>query len=211
MIDLIRQTLRDFCCEFTRNPYLCYTEHGQHALFFSRLLEAMPDSSRYSKWQGQKVCVIQKEYPTAANLGKSKRQHWDIAILKTPLLSSDLKKSGFDFLRIIAVIEFGLNEDSDHLMDDIDRINHRDSNIEYGFAVHLYRFSNPKSPFSGRDWPSHSKRIASKENISNNINGKAIEVYYAIANLTKPMENAACKITSDGQIETLSCGQHPAW
>jgi hypothetical protein len=189
-----------------RNPYLCYTEHGQHALFFAKLLAVMPDSSRYSLWQGQKVCVIQKEYPTATDLGKPKRQHWDIALLKTPLSSINEKGSGFDFLRLSTVIEFGMNEPVDHLMDDIERMSHPKSNTEYGFIVHFYRFSDAQSPFSGRDWSPHSKRIVLPKDISKSIRGKAVEVYYAVADKTKQNETAAWIITPDGQYHELPCG-----
>ncbi len=31
---LIHQIARQFTLEFIADPYLCYTEHGQHALFY---------------------------------------------------------------------------------------------------------------------------------------------------------------------------------
>ena len=92
MKQIVRQTIVDFCCEFVRNPYLCYTEHGQHALFFSRLLAAIPESQRHGFWREQKVCLVQKEYATASRLGKSRRQEWDVPVLKSPL--SNKEKAG---------------------------------------------------------------------------------------------------------------------
>jgi len=47
-----RQAIIQFCLEFVRNPNLCYTEHGQHALFCTMLYhnlagaESMRDSER---------------------------------------------------------------------------------------------------------------------------------------------------------------------
>ena len=80
--DIVRETIETFCLEFAEHPYICYTEHGLHALFFSRLYDALPEDQRYFEWDGRKVCAVQKEYATADNLGKSKRQHWDIAVLR---------------------------------------------------------------------------------------------------------------------------------
>lgn len=87
-LDLIRNTINDFCMDFVQNPYKSYTEHGQHALFFSMLMNAFPEHQRYITFDNKKVCFIQKEYPTLENLEKSKRQHWDIAILKEPVSTS---------------------------------------------------------------------------------------------------------------------------
>jgi hypothetical protein len=44
--ELTESTLVEFCKEFVEHPYLCYTEHGLHALFFARLYERLPSPMR---------------------------------------------------------------------------------------------------------------------------------------------------------------------
>lgn len=133
---LVQQITREFTLEFIRNPYLCYTEHGLHACFYTMLYNALPSDQRYTTWKNQKVCVIQKEYPTAGNLGKPQRQHWDIAVFKTPPSSIiSTGKHSFDFLRLSTVVEFGMNEPKEHLIDDIERVCHKDANVDRGIAV----------------------------------------------------------------------------
>jgi hypothetical protein len=38
----------------------------------------------YADVGGREMCVIQKEYPTQDSIGRSRRQHWDVAVIKTP-------------------------------------------------------------------------------------------------------------------------------
>jgi hypothetical protein len=138
VVQIIRNTLIDFCLDFLRRPYLCYTEHGLHALFFTRLYGALASEERYSELDGQQFCVVQKEYPTAGNLGKSKRQHWDVSVIRHPVIVPT-RTSAFDYLPLAAAIEFGLNCNSDHLVDDIQRLSHCKSNVQNGFIVHMHR------------------------------------------------------------------------
>src|SRR3990172_10326972 len=119
--DKVTETIQKFICEFIERPYLCYTEHGQNARFYQMLFEALDPSQRYLTCMGQKVCAIQKEYPTAGNLGKPQRQHWDIAIIKAPAESAPEKKPTYDYLKLEAIVEFGMNEAKAHLEDDIKR------------------------------------------------------------------------------------------
>ena len=158
MRTLIRDAVKKFCLEFVEDPYLSYTEHGQHALFFERLYRAIPPDMRYFKWEGNRACVIQKEYPTATNLGKSTRQHWDIAVIRLPPKTVS-EKNGFDYLHLEAVVEFGMNEEFDHLEDDVQRVSHSESNLAFGFIVHFHRLSVPGAHISGRDWSPRSSRI----------------------------------------------------
>jgi hypothetical protein len=125
LLDLIRTTITDFCEDFVQNPYKCYTEHGQHALFYSRLMNVLPEHQRYISFEGKQVCILQKEYPTASNLEKSKRQHWDIAILIEPVLTSLTTLHDYDHLPLFAGIEFGMNETEEHLEEDIRRLCHK--------------------------------------------------------------------------------------
>ena len=98
---------RQFCADFVAAPYVCYTEHGQHAYFFALLYAALPESSRYVLFNGHRICVIQKEYPTATNLGRSQRQHWDISVIKVPPPSAN--RTRYDYLPLQAAAEFGEN------------------------------------------------------------------------------------------------------
>jgi hypothetical protein len=183
--DLVRQSIIKFCSEFIKHPYLCYTEHGQHALFYTQLYNSLPITERYTIWQEQKLGVIQKEYPTAGNLGKSKRQHWDIAVIKTPAESTAKNRTSYDYLKLAAVVEFGMNEAMEHLTDDIERICHHDANLEFGFIVHLYRLSEPGSLlFSKRDWSSNSTCILPIEQVKKLSMDKPVEIYYGRADST---------------------------
>lgn len=184
-VKIVRQLARQFCLEFVKNPYLCYTEHGLHALFYTMLYNALPASQRYTTWPDHKVCVVQKEYPTAGLLGKPQRQHWDVALIKTPPESTASgMAAAYDYLRLAAVVEFGMNEGMDHLKDDIERLSHADANVDQGFAIHLYRLSKPGAKFSDRDWSAASKRMVSKESTAKMTVGKPVEVFYGIYDST---------------------------
>jgi hypothetical protein len=201
--DLIRQAIREFCVEFVREPYLCYTEHGLHALFYSQLLAAIPEDRRYADWHGHRVCVVQKEYPTAGTLGKPQRQHWDIAVLKAPLHSNH-DVHGYDYLRLEAAIEFGLNATEEHLVDDIQRLSHRDASLDAAFAVHLYRLSSPGALISGRDWSPLSKQILSAQAVAALAPGHSVEVFYGMADLTGAHDSGAWRIAPGAAIERLA-------
>jgi hypothetical protein len=194
MLGVIRNTIEGLCSGFVENPYLCYTEHGQHALFYTMLFNALSPEQRYTTWQNQKVCVLQKEYPTAAPLGKPKRQHWDIAVLKSPPESTQTGGCSYDFLKLLAVIEFGLNEAEEHLQDDINRLCHEQANLEHCFIVHLYRFSNGNSLFSHRDWSSISPRILQLTDICRMSEGKSVEIFIGLADLTGKYEQGVWNI-----------------
>jgi hypothetical protein len=151
---LVEKTISDFCREFLEHPYLCRTEHAHHSLFFQRLYQRLDPEDQYINFEGQRVCAIQKEYPTASDLDRSRRQNWDIAVIKTaqrgagPTASScPVGQSEYDYLDLDSVVEFGLNEGVGHLTDDLDRMAHSDSALdsEGRFAVHLIRLSDPFS------------------------------------------------------------------
>ena len=184
------------------HPYLCYTEHGQHALFYTRLFNALPSEQRHTTWQGQKICVIQKEYPTAGNLGKPRRQHWDIAVLKTPP-ESLMTESAYDYLELAAVIEFGMNARKKHLVEDLRRLCRTDANLSQGFIVHLYRLSKPGALFSKRDWTAGSKRILSPQEVAELAADTPIEVYYALADSTERYTPGVWRI-QNGTVTALS-------
>jgi hypothetical protein len=146
-----------FLRDFVRAPYAQYTEHGIHAYFFSRLYAALPAESRYMNVASVgKVCRVQKEYPTPTNLGKSRRQGWDICLLDTREGEGEQTDNTlplFDRLGAAALVEFGLNATKKHLVEDIRRLAHRDVRADLRCAVHLVRRSGGRGAarLSNRD------------------------------------------------------------
>lgn len=205
----VEKTIREFICEFIEKPYLCYTEHGQHARFYQMLYEALDPSQRYLACMGQKVCAIQKEYPTASNLGKPQRQHWDIAIIKSPAESAPEKKPSYDYLKLEAIVEFGMNEAKDHLEDDIQRVCHDDSNADHRYIVHLYRLSKAGNQFSMRDWSPSSKQILTVAQVKAMIPaGKQVSIFYGMYNDTDKSQNGVWLI-KDGVEPEKVISNHP--
>jgi len=205
-IETIRQVTRQFCLDFVEHPYLCYTEHGLHALHFTRLYHALPDHQRYTWWNGHQMCVIQKEYPTAHNLGKFKRQHWDIAVIQTPPQSTaEKEKPSYDYLKLAAVVEFGMNEARKHLVEDIRRLCHKHSHVDQRFVVHLYRLSQSKAKVSGRDWPPNSPQILRLEEANELAAGKPVEVLYGMADSTGTYEPGVW-LLGEGEPKKLAAG-----
>lgn len=196
---LIHQVAEQFTLEFIAHPYLCYTEHGMHARYYSMLYNALPVEERYFQLGNQRICVLQKEYPTATNLGKPQRQHWDIALIKTPIeLGSD-----YDYLRLTGVVEFGLNEAKEHLLDDIERVCNNEANLDRAIIIHLYRLSPAGKLFSGRDWSAKSKRILSKEAVAALSIGKPVDIYYGMCDGSGEFESGGWLISA-GQVSKLS-------
>lgn len=196
VIELVQATTREFCREFLQHPYLCYTEHGQHARFFGQLHDAIPADERVTTWRGQQVCVVQKEYPTAGNLGKPRRQHWDIAVIGTPpagLLPEEAPGS-YDYLRLAAAVEFGLNADRAHLQDDIERLSHPDANLEHGLVVHLYRLSTPGARLSNRDGSPLSKQLLTPDGVAALVAGTPVEAFLAVYDGTGTRESGLWEI-----------------
>jgi len=200
----VRVVAADFCAEFVKNPYLCYTEHGLHALFYTKLYNTLTPTERYTEWAGHRVCVIQKEYPTAGLLGKPRRQNWDIAMIKTPPESLPGSQPSYDYLRLAAVVELGMNETRQHFEDDLSRLCHRNANLENGFIIHLYRISGPEGQrISGRDWSPNSMRILTCEEVAELVEGKTLEVFYSLADNTGRHLCGAWSIT-DGNIQKIA-------
>jgi hypothetical protein len=204
--DTIKAIIREFICEFIQHPYLSYTEHGQHARFYHMLYEALEPHQRYLTCMGQKVCAIQKEYPTAGNLGKPQRQHWDIAIIKSPAKCATEKKPFYDYLKLEAIVEFGMNEAKDHLEDDIERVSHNDANADHRYIVHLYRLSKSGNRLSMRDWSPSSKRILKAADIKKMIPvGKSVSIFYGMYNDTDKSKNCIWLIKDDAEPEMVIC------
>lgn len=187
-----------FSNEFLLNPYLAYTEHGLHALFFNFLLTKLGQEkiTLFSEWKEQRVCLIQKEYPTAANFERSRRQNWDISILECPLKSlKENEPNSFDFFSLEAVFEFGLNASFKHLESDIERLAHKDANLKNAYIMHFYRLSEAGARFSSRDCSTNSKSILFPDQIEQQIKGKKVTVFYALVDLTQKHTSIFKKIS----------------
>jgi hypothetical protein len=156
----LRECIEVFLMEFVEKPYLCYTEHGQHALFFDRLHQRLATSYEACTLGNQTIetCLIQKEYPTADHLDKPRRQNWDISLLETPLVSIK-SDHPFDYFKLAAVVEFGMNEQIAHLIDDYLRVSHQEANVDHRYVVQLYRLSTAGKQISGRDWSPNARDI----------------------------------------------------
>jgi hypothetical protein len=160
---VVDRVLEEFCCDYLMDPYTQYTEHGVHAYFFSKLYAALPAQDRYVELPAHgRICRIQKEYPTPGDLGKSRRQGWDICLLRTPASysSTDDSRPVFDRLDTEAIIEFGLNAGEPHLTEDVRRLAHEHVRADLRYVVHLIRTSGPSDSAkrSRRDASSEDKR-----------------------------------------------------
>ena len=131
------------------------------------------------------MCVIQKEYPTASNLGKSTRQHWDVSVVETPPASIATGPQAYDFLRLSAAVEFGMNARKEHLVGDIERLSHPEANVGQGFVVHLYRLSEPGALLSQRDWSPNSARILTPDEAGELSRGTQVEILYGMYDGTR--------------------------
>jgi hypothetical protein len=161
VVQILEGTIEKFIRDFAESPYDCYTEHGQHALFFTKLYNALPEDKRYhmievAPGHKERVCTIQKEYRTKVDLGKKRRQNWDIAVIKEPDCHV---QNNYDYLPLSAIVEFGMNEGLDHLVDDFLRVSHPEANADHRYIVHLYRLSGASDKISGRDWSANARDI----------------------------------------------------
>lgn len=189
------RVLREFCEEFVTNPYLCYTEHGLHALFFTRLYNAFPEDDRYFEFRERQVCTIQKEYPTHGKLGSSRRQNWDISVIRLPVQEPD-HKHPYDHLPLAAVVEFSMNYDETHITSDIRRLSHEDSNVGLRLVAHLYRLGK-KGRISSRVRSTDSKRIYDRGEIRNLLASNKVIVYYGLSDESGKRPSGLWRLTAD--------------
>ncbi|MCI5221099.1 MAG: hypothetical protein D3924_00080 [Candidatus Electrothrix sp. AR4] len=138
---------------------------------------------------------MQKEYPTADRLDKSKRQHRDIAVIKSPAESICAEAAAYDYLKLAAAVEFGMNAPPEHLEEDIRRLTHQEANLRKGFVVHAYRLSEPDMLFSNRDWSPNSSLILRPKDIKKMSEGKSVEIFYAMADATGTYPSEALHIS----------------
>ena len=198
-VELTRNLLVGFCREFIDHPYLCYTEHGLHTRFASVLYRAISEDQRYLTLNGLRICRVQKEYPTHKDLSKSRRQHWDVSVLKSTV-DQQRVPGWYDHLPLAAVVEFGLNCDLEHLEDDVRRLSHSDSQVGQGFCAHLFRLSDTKSRPSARDWSTRSRRIHAAEAIRPLLANTGIEVYLGVVDESRSAATGFWRITENEVI-----------
>ena len=179
--DVVRYALEDFCLDFLESPYMCYTEHGMHAMFYRRLMNSLPNESLYTRVGGRDVCTVQKEYRMGSDVGKSRKAHWDIAVLEKSQ-SADAE-NWYDYLRLNSVAEFGLNSDEGHFEDDVERLSHEQSGVPNCFIVNLYRYSRS---LTGRDWQNEHEAFVSPVEMNNLIrkHGNKVVAYFALVDDT---------------------------
>lgn len=181
----VEATILEFCREFVKNPYLCYTEEGLHALFSNRLISKVSrDEDKYGMLAGKKVSLLQNEYPSAQPFNDNKRGHWDIALLKSPLTPIGARIPQFDYLEVDSAVEFALNMGAAHLRKDIARLcpiePGMDSHVKNKYVVHLYRLMKlGSSRFSNKDMSAKNKEYISENGVLTEIDGSDVVVYYA--------------------------------
>jgi hypothetical protein len=207
-VELTRREVVAFCKEFLKEPYLCYTEHGQHARFACQLYHALREDERYQMVGAHRMCRVQKEYPTNMHLDRSRRQHWDVSLIarwpETPA-----GPVHYDHLSLATVVEFGLNCTQMHLEDDIERLSHPDSNVHQGFIAHLYRLSVAKSRPTRRDLSPRSKQLRAADAIQPLLAGTNIEVYFGVYDPTNKNPTGLWRITA-AEIAPITPATPPA-
>jgi hypothetical protein len=200
---IIENVIAEFCRDFVRHPYYCYTEHGIHAAFYANLATALPN--KYAVWNDQRVGLVQKEYPTATALGKPRRQHWDIAVLANPLRPVKSRPAGapeYDYLHLDAAIEFSLNEGENHLTDDLQRLEQAEY-VANPYIVQLYRLSPAGARFSGRDRSPDSSHIVPLESVVRLSKKYRATVFYARADAADSTSNGIWRIAAS-RTSTIS-------
>lgn len=83
---------------------------------------------------------------------------------------------------------------------DIERVCHDGANLEQGHIVHLCRLSKK---LSGRDWPTNSKQILSKEDVAKMTMQKSVEIFYGMHNDTDKSKNGVWLIRN-GTIKKVT-------
>jgi hypothetical protein len=207
-VNLTRMELIAFCEEFLVHPYLCYTEHGQHARFACQLYHAIREEERYQLVGGHRMCRVQKEYPTNMHLDRSRRQHWDVSLIAR-LPETPAGSVHYDHLPLATVVEFGLNCPQAHLEDDIERLSHPDSNVHQAFIAHLFRLSVAKSRPTRRDLSPRSKKLRATDVIRQLLEGTNIEVYLGVYDPTNKNPNGLWWITA-AKIAPITPATPPA-
>ena len=91
-----------------------------------------------------------------------------------------------------------MNANKDHLKEDIRRLSHQNSYVEYKYIVHLYRISGPKPKVSNRNWSPRSKQILTPDDIFNLVKETDINIYFGVADITSNHESELRLINKNG-------------
>lgn len=91
-----------------------------------------------------------------------------------------------------------MNADKTHLKEDIRRLSHQDSYVEYKYIVHLYRISGPKPKVSNRDWSPRSKQILTPDDVFKLVKETDINIYFCVADITNTHESGLWQINKEG-------------
>jgi hypothetical protein len=195
--EIVADTIERFCEEFVENPYLCYTEHGFHALLFHELFEGLSkhgvDLYRPFKTEEmgkeEMVCLLQKEYRGLRKFSRREQEesretcaHWDIALFDPSLErrtgSSILKLPVYDSFKLHSVIELGFNNEPGHLDLDIERLDRERRGIRHMHILNLCRIGSRK--VSVRNWtPKREINNRPKESQFARALARGISTHYA--------------------------------
>jgi hypothetical protein len=114
-------------------------------------------------------------------------------------------KHPYDHLPLAAVVEFGLNCGRSHILDDIERLSHANSNVGLRLAAHFYRFSIASNRFCGRDWSPKAKSLCAKEEIEGMLqNRQPVIVYYGVADGSDPTSSGLWRLSADNSKQLFS-------
>ena len=147
-----------FCKYCSDNPYVCCTELGFQSLFYSLFKDAFKEAKTrgIDGIQGE-VLRMQIDYRAYANLGLSISECADISILQKEY-DKDADPHHYDYQKLVAAIEFEMNESAEHFFHDLAKLTHEDANIDKGYILHLSRQGN----ISARDKASDGAEEAGK-------------------------------------------------
>jgi hypothetical protein len=201
--ELTELELITFCKEFVAQPYLCYTEHGLHARFFTQLYNAFAAHGleREADFEGRQVGLIQKEYPTNHHFGRSRRQNWDTSVIEHPIVRPAALRP-YDHFPLAAVVEFGLNCGPGHLISDQHRLSHQDSNVAAKMIAHVYRLSAAGNQISNRDLSPNSAAILPLIRIHAMAAAvPGVTVYYAMSDMTGRFANGVWRMTAQEPVQ----------
>lgn len=53
--------------------------------FFHKVMSKLKEEQKHVYFENNKVCRVQKEYPIAFDLDKSRRQNWEISVIEKPI------------------------------------------------------------------------------------------------------------------------------
>jgi hypothetical protein len=109
------------------------------------------------------------------------------------------KPNSYDYLKVLAAIEFGMNEPENHLKEDIRRLCDDGANLEHCFIVHLYRLSKGGTWFSGRDWSSDSGQIVSRQKVRSLSINNQVEIFYGLAGVATGIHEKGLWYFKDGE------------